>query len=1020
MAKNQKRTIGFDGKSFIINGKRVFIYSGEMHYFRIPSSQWSDRLLKLKRAFLNSLGAYMAWNWHEQKEGKFYFKGDRNLERWIQLAEDLGLYIIARPGPYICSEWDFGGFPNWLITKDCEMRSLEPNFIKYCAKWLNKVDAIIKPHLITKGGTVFMYQVENEFQVGDLPYHLKLKEIAEKDGIDVPIVTNVNARIRGSKIIETIDPYLRSWDICGPMKETNELLRTQPDKPPFGMEVGCLQYCKFGEPLPFTGGYAPPERDEVYLKSLIAAGISGFNYYMYHGGTNPGYWTGRGITTTYDFDAPIREWGELNKRYYISRRLGGFLECFGEKLLETLPVEDYCEVSDKEVKAFARKDKNVAFIFLANLYSRDTDFKIFLKHSGGKTLEIPRHGDYKLSEYSMSILPINVKLSDNLTLFYSTSQVFYFIDNGEEKILILYEKSGFQGETVLELRNREVKISGKVNYEWTEEGRLCLNYIHREEPEFILIKGKDLIRVVIVTTNQAAHTWIVDYKGKVLPIISNIYFLREWKEEKEKLTLHTEIKGEEAVRVRVPGLPSPQEIKINRERTNFSYNKDKEVIKLDLDEQAIPRIYYDLSGKWKIKEDSLESRIGCDNREWKDWTPWEPLENYGFLSNGYSWYRTCFEISRKDNPLYLNLTGFQDEASVYLNGEYIGTGVNNFRKNVSEFVKLGRNRLVICLESVGHSYMGYKTFNGITHPVYLSSEEKSIKLKNWRRKSVSNKIYKERELLKEIPPEARPDFDDGNWERVTVDWNYDSRLSKSGDEIRFCWYRKEIKVPLSFTGVNLSLDFAEMREDAYIYLNGKFLKVERNTGLDLPFSVDITRDIKKGAKNIIAIAVKGGRWCTLFGLHKSVRISAHRQCLNKNWKVCEGLSGQIEGWHETGYDDSTWDEVRVPVPEGVGRKGEIVWYRRKISLKIPEGYIAPLRLTLKDTASKALIYFNGVLIGRYADIGPQEDFYIYEELVKKENVIAIAVDGREKEPKLGRVSISNYYIAKKVNIGLSF
>jgi len=340
MIKAEEKSISYDGKSFIINGKRVFIYSGEMHYFRIPPTQWYDRLLKTKRAFLNSIGAYMAWNWHEEKEGEFCLEGDRDLEKWMRLIEDLGLYIIARPGPYICSEWDFGGFPNWLIAKDCEMRSLEPNFINYCSKWLNKIDAIIKPHLTTRGGKVFMYQVENEFQVGDLPYHLKLKEIAEKDGIDVPIVTNVNARIRGSEIIEMPDPYLRSWDISGPMKEIKDLLKTQPDKPPFGMEAGCLMYARFGESLPFADGYAPPERDEVYFKALIAAGISGFNYYMYHGGTNLGYWTGRGIATTYDFDAPIKEWGELGERYWISRRLGAFLECLGEKLLEAVPVDD--------------------------------------------------------------------------------------------------------------------------------------------------------------------------------------------------------------------------------------------------------------------------------------------------------------------------------------------------------------------------------------------------------------------------------------------------------------------------------------------------------------------------------------------------------------------------------------------------------------------------------------------------------------------------------------------------------
>jgi len=252
-----------------------------------------------------------------------------------------------------------------------------------------------------------------------------------------------------------------------------------------------------------------------------------------------------------------------------------------------------------------------------------------------------------------------------------------------------------------------------------------------------------------------------------------------------------------------------------------------------------------------------------------------------------------------------------------------------------------------------------------------------------------------------------------------VDWNWDSRLSKSGDEVRFSWYRTEVEVPSSFGGMNLSLDFAEMEEVAYIYINGEFVKVEKNTGLNLSFSIDVTRQIKIGEKNSIVIGVKAGRWRLLFGLNKSVRLSLRSQCLDKNWKICEGLSGQRKDWHKTSFNDSSWDEVNVPVKEEKGRKGSIIWYRCKIDLKVPEGYVAPLRLTLKDTTSKTLIYFNGVLIGRYADIGPQEDFYIYEDLIKKENTIVIAVDGRKKNPKLGKVSISPYYIAKKVDIELT-
>jgi len=192
----------------------------------------------------------------------------------------------------------------------------------------------------------------------------------------------------------------------------------------------------------------------------------------------------------------------------------------------------------------------------------------------------------------MNILPVNIKLSDELTLFYSTSQIFHFIDNDEEKILILYEKAGFEGELVLELKEKEVKISGEVDYEWTKDKRLRLNYTHTEEPKFILIKGERLIRLIITTTSQAAHTWLVNYKEKTLPIVSNIYFLRDWQEKEKRLILYSEIKEGELMKARVPALSSPEEVKVNGEEVKFSYDEDKEVIKLNLAKQKMPQVYF--------------------------------------------------------------------------------------------------------------------------------------------------------------------------------------------------------------------------------------------------------------------------------------------------------------------------------------------------------------------------------------------------------------------------------------------
>jgi len=987
----KNENISYDGKSFIFNGKRVFINSGEIHYFRIPESQWKDRLLKCKRAFLNTIGTYIAWNWHEGKEGEFSFEKDRDINRWLSLAEEVGLYIFVRPGPYICSEWDFGGLPNYLIPKDCELRSLEQNYIGYCKKYLNTVNKIIKPHLITNGGKIFLYQIENEFEVGDIPYHRKLKEIVEKDGINIPICTNENFWIRGTDIIEGPDPYHFSWVISEVMNKIRNLLKTQPDKPPLGIEVGTHFYSRFYGQMPFSDGYKPPELDEVYLKCLIAAGISGFNRYMFHGGTNIGYWTGRDISTSYDYEAPIREWGELDKRYYIVRRIGGFLECFQEALLETIPVEGECSVNEKGVEIFMRKNNESVFMFLSNTYGKNKEFKINFKDpETGKNIIFPAKNKYQLPGYSATIIPVNLKLSDDLTLLYTTSEIFYFIDNGKEKILILYREDGIDGE-----------ISLKIG-----ENIKNVNYTHKNNPQFIVVERD--IKLIIIDKEISSKTWFFNYKNKKYPIFSNIYFLEEEKERENNIHLVFQVK-EGKNWMKIPF--KPLEVKLDNENIEYSYYEENNITEINLPEDKFPEIHYELSGKWKVKEENIEN----NSDKWLKWRPLECLENYGFLKNGYSIYKSNFNLSKVKKPLYLTLTGFQDEASIYINGKYVNSGRDNLRCEVSSYLSKGDNSLIVLVESEGHVCSGEKSFNGIHSPVYLSSEEKSIELKWWRRKFIPD-TYPERAIIREEMEEINDEFDDSSWEKVRVDKKFDSRLFKNSYEECFAWYRTEVEIPDDFEKRGISIDFESgMNAKIYLFVNGKFSGIKENAFLSLPFSFDLTNKVKKG-KNYITIGIKVDRWGTHYGLNGTVKITSYDVCLNKNWQVREGIEGQTRGYFSPEFDDSDWDDVEINKEKWAS--GSLIWFRKKVKIENIPDYISPLRITLKNTSEKALIYFNGVLIGRYSEKGGQEDFYIYEDLIKEENVISVMVDGREKEAKLGEISITPYYISKRISVDI--
>ena len=154
----------YEKNSFYLNGEEITIRSGAIHYFRLPKEYWRDRLLKLKECGFNCVETYVAWNLHEPEEGEFHFEDGLDLGAFIDMAQDMGLLVIVRPGPFICAEWESGGFPYWLHRyPNLKIRSCEPTYLEKAKKYLLKVFEIVKPRLIENGGNIVMLQVENEF-----------------------------------------------------------------------------------------------------------------------------------------------------------------------------------------------------------------------------------------------------------------------------------------------------------------------------------------------------------------------------------------------------------------------------------------------------------------------------------------------------------------------------------------------------------------------------------------------------------------------------------------------------------------------------------------------------------------------------------------------------------------------------------------------------------------------------------------------------------------------------------------
>lgn len=314
------------GNHFILNGKPIQILSGAIHYFRVVPEYWRDRLLKLKACGLNTLETYIPWNLHEPKEGEFSFEGIADIERFIGIADELGLYVIIRPSPYICAEWEFGGLPSWLLAEeDMRLRCFHKPFLDKIDAYYDVLMPKLKPYLITNGGPIIAMQIENEYgSYGDDKLYLSyLKDGMIKRGIDVLLFTSDgyrDAMITGGKlpdVLETMNFGSRASEAFSKLKEY------QPNGPRFCMEFWNGWFDHWGEKH-----HTRDVGDVIEtLEYMIKSGAS-VNFYMFHGGTNFGFYNGANYgekydptITSYDYDAILNESGEPTGKFYAVKDL---------------------------------------------------------------------------------------------------------------------------------------------------------------------------------------------------------------------------------------------------------------------------------------------------------------------------------------------------------------------------------------------------------------------------------------------------------------------------------------------------------------------------------------------------------------------------------------------------------------------------------------------------------------------------------------------------------------------------
>ena len=335
-AADTSHTVSFDGYSFLIDGQRTYIWSGEFHYFRLPSPDlWLDIFQKMKAAGFNAASIYFDWGYHSPAPGVYDFTGVRDVDKLLDMAQDAGIYVIARPAPYINAEVDGGGLPGWMSTKPGANRSDDPQFLKYSDEWMTQIDRILARHQLTNGtGPVIAYQVENEYYNGSAAgraYMQHLEDKARADGITVPLTGNNNGTFNsgvGALDIDGPDSYPQGFNCSNPAKWNGvpDISYDHPAwRPLYTPEFQGGAFDPWGGP-----GYDKcaqlinDQFADVFYKQNIAVGATAQSFYMTYGGTN---WGWLGIPenyTSYDYGAAIRETRQLDPKYYEDKLIGYF------------------------------------------------------------------------------------------------------------------------------------------------------------------------------------------------------------------------------------------------------------------------------------------------------------------------------------------------------------------------------------------------------------------------------------------------------------------------------------------------------------------------------------------------------------------------------------------------------------------------------------------------------------------------------------------------------------------------
>jgi len=905
--------INFDNAGFIINGQRTWLASGSIHYPRVPEELWMDRLLRLKRAGLNTVQTYAFADYQWTGSG-YAFTGNGDLNQYLQDIHSLGLFATVRAGIYVCSEWDNGGYPEWLLLEPgVSIREATPaEFLTASDQWYDSVMPIVAANQINNGGAVILVQLDNEHPTcwgvdyDNLTYFQHLLATAQTEGIQVPMWF--------SGLHHSADPAgTTSWNSVG------------REDPWFTDEFWAGWFNQYGD-----SGNDLTTVDRGTWK-VIAYGGNGYNYYMFHGGSNFDHWPCAGIGPSYDYGAACGQAGDLRTLYYRDKRAAWFARTFQNILEDSTDADSSYTGAATGVTGINARTSPAGTI-------------VFLDNNTGNTATATLADGATITMDAYEIVPIveNYALTNWLTIKEADGRIFGALPQGNITTLVHYGDPGDTVRTQFQLTNGTVTSADPAFAVSGTNVTFTAPVVDGTTASYQLTSGTNQLRVLVESKSVVDRTWFVDTSGSNY-VVSGPDYVGNF----------TNTNGQINCALEEPlGSPLPTAL-LAYGADQYAPHQLTIASPVASSAPAAPALV-----SWQMRSGTGEAAVGYDDSAWYSTATPALMGADGDYSN-YAWYRATATVATA-GTYYLGVPAINDWGMLFVNGQLASTQPGLSGTAVPVTLQSGTNTVAIFTAHYGRasfynvtgtSANGF-TPKGLQGPVSVGGTP----LTTWYWLNTGTTTAPTAASIQQVTGTAFNPAANG-WSTGTG-WS-GNILTGAG----YAWFRTTLPTLTS----PQSVFFTNVEGTCTAYLNGNV--VGSSTVPDTSFSVPLSTYWNASGPNDLTVLVHDSSGDG--GIPGAVIANPLSGAI-PSWKLQGGI-GTVEG---TGLN---W------VPVGT-TGGTPTFYHATFTYQAPAGINAILRAGYAGL-SAGHIWLNGHALGRYPQVIPISGLYLPECWLSATNTI---------------------------------